>query len=163
MSKSCSNFRAFHFIRAPQSLETGDKGSHPFPVATMEISPNTSKWCWRREVAFGWDHSLVSCVQKGVGDCGLISFGPSHRNMRVCSFGVHHFTVSGSVSRPHFTFEDHVHLPVKLFLSQWENVLRSCGGTGVVFNPQNTEVINWRSRGERMLQPSSGCTDPALL
>lgn len=62
MSESGSNLRAFRFVWARQSLETGDKGSHPLPVATMEITPSTSKWCWRRKVAFGWDYSLVSAV-----------------------------------------------------------------------------------------------------
>lgn len=101
-------------------------------------------------------------MQKGVGDCGQISFGPSHRNMRVCSSGVRHYTVSGSVSRPHFTFEDHVRLPVTLF-SLSGKMSSEAVGEGVLSLHSHTEVIDRRNRGERMLQPSSGCTDPVLL
>lgn len=136
MSKSCRNFRAFALSEQMQSLAPGGKGCYPSPVVAMRmiskhvqvVSVGEAKLLLVEMIALS-----PLCVQKGVGDCGLISFATSHRNIGVCSFGVYHYTVSGLVSRPHFTFKDHIHLPVKLFFSQWENVLRSCEGKGIVF------------------------------
>lgn len=165
ISRSCSNVRAFCFIWALQSLATGDKGSHPFPMAAIKtipkhvqvVSVGEAKLLSVRIIAL----SLL-CVQKGVGDCELVSFGTSHRNVRVCSFSVHHYTVWGSVSRPHITFEDHIHLPVKLFSSQWENVLRSYGER-VLSSRSHVEVINRLSTREKMCLPSSGGRGHVLL
>lgn len=163
MSKNCSNLRGLHFIWALQSLETGDKGSHPFPVATMEISPNTSKWCWRRKVAFGWDYSLVSAVCRR--ELVTVDWLALARHIEIWEFAHSVFTTSQSQvpSLGHT-------LPSKImFTSLWScfslsgKMSSEAVGEWVLSLHSHTEVINRRSRGERMLQPSSGCTDPVLL
>lgn len=137
MSESGSNLRAFRFIWAWQSLETGDKGSHPLPVATMEITPSTSKWCWRRKVAFGWDCSLVSAVCRR----GSVTVDRSAlaRHIEIWEFAhlVFATTQSQVLSLGH-TLLSKIMFASLWSCSQWENVLRSCGGRGIVLT-----LVHW--------------------